>query len=176
MSDLAGLAPYLAMFDEYYFEVGEAFRGLADDKVWRRPDPSILSVGELAGHIAYWEAVRYAGGSEGQTWESQAATSRIESPLVRPHFRYYTTTVAGPLPAGLETMTAAQVHAELVRVHKESMESLAASGVGLDDPVPGWPADTTVRGFLSYSLFHISYHTGQMYTVRHLLGDETPDN
>ena len=36
--------------------MGEAFKGLPDADVWRRPDPRLLSVGELAAHVAYGEA------------------------------------------------------------------------------------------------------------------------
>jgi hypothetical protein len=49
---------YLEILEEGYFEVQEAFKGLADENVWKRPAEGLLSVGELAGHIAYWEAVR----------------------------------------------------------------------------------------------------------------------
>ncbi len=54
----------LKALDLCYFEVTEAFKALADENVWKRPSPVLLSVGELAGHIAYWEAVRFAGDSE----------------------------------------------------------------------------------------------------------------
>ena len=176
MADDSAFAPYLAMFDEYYFEVGEAFKGLADENVWKRPAPGLLSVGELAGHVAYWEAVRYAGEGKADSWEPDLEKCRISSPLVQRHFHYYGATLEDPLPEDLKALTAAQVHAELSRVHKESMEALLASDAGLDDPVPGWPSQSKVRNFVTYSLFHVSYHTGQMYTVRHLLGETTPDN
>ena len=52
---------YLKVLELGYFEVKEAFEGLADENVWKRPAEGLLSVGELAGHIAYWEAVRLAG-------------------------------------------------------------------------------------------------------------------
>jgi len=44
-----------------YYEAKFAFEGFADENVWKRPAPGLLSVGELARHIAYWEAVRLAG-------------------------------------------------------------------------------------------------------------------
>jgi len=176
MADDTAFAPYLAMFEEYYFEVGEAFKDLSDDKVWVRPAEGLLSVGELAGHVAYWEAVRYAGSGQVGSWQPDLGTCRIKSPLVQKHFHYYGHTLADPLPDDVKAMTAAEVHQELGRVHQESMKSLLASGAGLDDQVPGWPDSSKVKNFITYSLFHISYHTGQMYTVRHLLGDVTPDN
>ena len=52
---------YLEVLELGYFEVQFAFEGLADENVWKRPAAGLISVGELAGHIAYWEAVRLAG-------------------------------------------------------------------------------------------------------------------
>ena len=52
---------YLRLLEQGYDEVKFAFEGLADNNVWKRPAEGLLSVGELAGHIAYWEAVRLAG-------------------------------------------------------------------------------------------------------------------
>ena len=51
----------LKLLELGYYEVKFAFEGLADGNVWKRPAPGLLSVGELAGHIAFWEAVRLAG-------------------------------------------------------------------------------------------------------------------
>src|ERR1700756_5470009 len=53
---------YLKLLEQGYYEVKFAFEGLADENVWKRPAPGLLSVGELAGHIAFWEAVRLGGG------------------------------------------------------------------------------------------------------------------
>ena len=55
------LEPYLRLVDQGFYEVKFAFAGLADDNVRRRPAEGLLSVGELTGHIAYWQAVRLAG-------------------------------------------------------------------------------------------------------------------
>ena len=46
----------LKLLDLGYYELKIAFEGLADENVWKRPTPGLLSVGELAGHIAFWEA------------------------------------------------------------------------------------------------------------------------
>src|SRR5205807_8520445 len=52
---------YLSVLELGHYELKIAFEGLADENVWKRPAEGLLSVGELAGHIAYWEAVRLAG-------------------------------------------------------------------------------------------------------------------
>src|SRR5687767_5051185 len=88
------LEAYLKVLDEGYFEVTEAFRGLADENVWKRPAEGLLSVGELAGHVAYWLAVRLAG--EGGESEADVAKCRVSSPLIDYRFWYYPATIATP--------------------------------------------------------------------------------
>ena len=80
----------LKALEQGYYEVTFAFEGLADENVWKRPAAGLLSVGELAGHIAYGEALRLAGDSEAPE------TCRVISPLIDPRFQYYPTTIATP--------------------------------------------------------------------------------
>src|SRR5438067_1954812 len=75
---------YLELLEEGYYEVKFAFEGLADENVWKRPAAGLLSVGELAGHIAYWEAVKLAG--EGREPEPDLAECRVSSPLIDHRF------------------------------------------------------------------------------------------
>lgn len=165
---------YLSILDEGFFEVTEAFRGLADRNVWKRPAEGLLSVGELAGHIAHWEAVRLAGEGGGQ--EPDLTKCRVSSPLIDRRFRYYPKTIETPPSEEHLAMPAEQVCAELLRVHKESVAHFRALNPDLDSCPPGWPSGFTYRASLSYLTIHVPYHTGQMYSVRHLLGEETPDN
>ena len=51
-------------WDEAHREFAIACEGLADEDLWTRPEPRLLSVGELAGHIAYWQAVHVFGGGD----------------------------------------------------------------------------------------------------------------
>ncbi len=173
----------LKVLDQGYYEVKEAFDGLADENVWKRPANGLLSVGELAGHVAYWEAVRLSG--EGGEPETDAngisllpdlAKCRVSSVLIDPRFGYYTTTIATSPSDEHLAMTAQQVCTELLWVHQESVAHFKARNPDLESPVPGWPPNWTYGAFLEYLMFHIGYHTGQMYSVRHLLGEETPDN
>jgi hypothetical protein len=164
------LDAYLKLLEQDYFEVGEAFKGLADENVWKRPAPGLLSVGELAGHVAYWQAVRPAGEGE------DMAKCKVTSPLIDPRFRYYQTTIATPPSDKHLAMTAEQVHSEVVRVHAESLAHFKALNPDLDSVSPGPPFNFTYGTSLEYLVFHIAYHTGQIYTSRHLLGEETPDN
>jgi len=165
---------YLRVLEEGYYEVTFAFEGLADANVWKRPAEGLLSVGELAGHIAYWEAVKLAG--EGGEPEPDLAKCRVSSPLIDHRFGYYPMTIATPPSDQHLTMTAEQVCSELLRVHNESVAYFKALNPDLDSCSPGWPPNYNYRAFLTYAAFHVAYHTGQMYSMRHLLGEETPDN
>ena len=161
------LETYLGTLDLCYFEVTEAFKGLADENVWKRPAPGLLSVGELAGHVAYWEALRLTGDQNSQ----DISTCSISSPLLDERFKYYTGTITTPVELPL---TAQQVKDELLRIHAEAMASLRALNPEVSSPAPHWHSN--FGDLLRYMIFHIAYHTGQMYSVRHLLGEETPDN
>jgi uncharacterized damage-inducible protein DinB len=158
------LETYLSQLELAYFELGEAFRELADENVWKRPADGILSVGELAGHIAYGEVKHLAG--EGQ----------VSSLLIDPRFRYYPTTVATPPSEEHLAMMAEQVGAELARVHREAVVHLKARNLDLASAPPDPSPGNTYGEVLQYMVFHVGYHIGQMYTVRHLLGEVTPDN
>jgi uncharacterized damage-inducible protein DinB len=66
-----------------------------------------------------------------------------------------------------------QVIKEVARVHAETKAALAE--IDKDAPYPGWPS-ATWEAIIQYQIFHVAYHTGQVYSVRHLLGHETEDN
>jgi hypothetical protein len=168
------LEVYLAILDEAYYEVKMAFDGLAVGNVWKRPAPGLLSVGELAGHMAYWESVKFAGNSDKP--DSDPQSQPVRSLLLDRRFRYYSSTLDTAPTAEHLAMTAQQVCDELLRVHKESFAIFKETNVDLDAHPPGWPEPYTYRAFLTYASFHVAYHTGQIYTVRHLLGEETTDN
>ncbi len=160
----------LKLLELGYYEVKFAFEGLADENVWKRPAEGLLSVGELAGHIAYWHAIRLAGEGEDLT------KCRIVSPLVDQRFRYHPTTQETSPSEQHLTMTAEQVYQELLRVHQEAIAHFKALNPDPDTRIPGCPTGFTYGGYLEYAVFHVSYHTGQMYSVRHLLGETPPDN
>jgi len=168
------LDPYLKALDLCYFEVGEAFKGLAIENVWKRPNPRLLSVGELAGHMAYWEAVRYAGENEDGSATRDLSNCKISSPLLDNRFGYYTSTVDTGPTEKQQALTAEQVANELQRIHKAAMGYLKERNPDMASPAPYWHSN--YGDLLNYVAFHNAYHTGQMYSVRHLLGEEPPDN
>jgi len=157
---MAALDLLVKALDTAHWELSEAFKGLPDGDVWKRADPRLLSVGELAAHIAYWEARSFVG--EGV----------IESPLIVEAARYYTSNSTAPftLPMGAE-----EVFGEVKRVHEAAKASFLANPHDSEDKNPNRD-DWTWGWTLEYQAFHVAYHTGQIYSVRHLLGHETVDN
>lgn len=165
---------YLEVLEQGYYEVKFAFEGMADENVWKRPAEGILSAGELAGHIAYWEAIRLAG--EGREAVTDLDRCQVSSPLIDQRFGYYPTTLVTPPSDQHRAMTAEQVCGELLRVHEEAVAHFKTLNPDPDTRIPGCPTGFTYCEYLKYASFHVAYHTGQMYSVRHLLREETPDN
>jgi hypothetical protein len=88
-------------WDEGQWEFSLVFEGLSDEDLWKRAHPNLLSIGELAGHVAFGEAQMFPAGA-------------IESPFFDKAFDYYPRQVAAPLTKDL---TVQQVLNELKKVH-----------------------------------------------------------
>jgi hypothetical protein len=162
---MSTLAPLIQAWDEAHREFAIALGGLPDADLWKRAHPRLLSVGELAGHIAYGEAVWTLGDGSHQT---DLAKLPIASPLLVQAVRYYTINVDQELAIELGTT---RVLEEVTRIYEAS--KAAAASKNFTDPHPYW---ATWGNLVQYQVFHVAYHTGQAYSVRHLLGHETEDN
>jgi len=172
------LEVYLAQLELSYFELGESFKGLKDENVWKRPAEGLLSVGEIAGHMAYWCALRLVGdggcSEDDPSWGLASLT--ITSPLIDPRFRYFTNNLEYSPSAEQKAMTAEQVWQEVLRVYKEVIALFKERNVDLAGHPPSCPPGLTYEELLKYQAFHVAYHSGQIYSARHLLGEETVDN
>ena len=69
-----------------------------------------------------------------------------------------------------------EVLAEVKRIHEHWKAAVAQLNPDGDDPVAGFPAPWTWGAILQYAAFHVAYHTGQAYSVRHIFGHQTEDN
>lgn len=148
----------IAAWDTGHWEFTLAFEGLSDEDLWRRPHPRLLSIGELAAHVAFSE--------------SQLPQPMTQSPLANRRSSYYLHQVEDPMVLDL---TVEQVLAELKKVH-EAAKGAALRVQNLDDVVH-WRDDWTWAECLQYmGCFHVAYHCGQAYSVRHLMGHTTTDN
>lgn len=163
---MSTLAPLIEAWDEGHREFAIALEDLPSEDLWKRPHPRLLSVGELAAHIAYGQAIWTLGDGNPKPDLQQLS---IKSPLVTNAFRYYTTNVDAPVALDLTTN---EVHEEVMRVHE--IAKAAVVGKSKDDPYPAFWG--TWGNMIMYQAFHVAYHTGQAYSVRHLLGHETEDN
>lgn len=153
-------------WDEGHREFAIALEGLADEDLWKRPHTRLLSIGELAGHVAYWQGVWTMGGGNDRP---DLDLLPVKSPLLNHAFRYYTTNVDHAFEV---SMGVAQVLAEVSRIHVAGKAAVAENCQ--DDSKAGqWG---TWMNLIQYQVFHVAYHTGQAYSVRHLLGHTPEDN
>ncbi len=167
------LEAYLSVLELTYFEVKCVFDGLQDQNVWKRPAPGLLSIGEIAGHVCYWQATRFSG--EGGN-PPDLSKCHVSSPLIDQRFSYYPGTIETQPSEQHLAMSAEHVLKEWLRVHEESLAYFKSLNVDLAGKMPGWGDWWTYGESLKYTIFHVGYHAGQIYSVRHLLGETTPDN
>jgi hypothetical protein len=163
---MSTLSPLIDAWDEGHREFRIALEGLPNEDLWKRPHPRLLSAGELAGHVAYWQGAWIFGQGNDRP---DLATLPIQSPLLDHAFRYYTGTVEQEVRLDLGTE---EVVAEVMRIH-DAVRAFVGDR-NIEDEFPGqWK---TWGNVVQYQVFHVAYHTGQIYSVRHLLGHQTEDN
>ncbi|MBV6459789.1 MAG: hypothetical protein HONBIEJF_02942 [Fimbriimonadaceae bacterium] len=156
-------------WDEAHRELAIAMGGLSDSDLWLRAHPRLLSVGELAGHIAFGEAALATKPSSGDVGRENIP---IQSPLVDRAFSYYTAIVNAPVRLELTT---ADVLRELTTVHGEAKSIV--ENLNPESHMLANGSDKATWGMvLQYMGFHVAYHTGQIYSVREVFGHETEDN
>lgn len=97
----------------------------------------------------------------------------IKPKLAQEGARYYTTNVGHEVQMDV---SAAELQAEIQRVHEEAKKAFLVNAQDPEARNPYREHGWTWAGTLEYIVFHTAYHTGQIYSVRHLLGHETVDN
>lgn len=155
-----------------YFEVDLMFEGLRPENLHRRPHPSLLSVSEHCAHLVRSEASiinRYLFGQPEEEWADSVMRKRL--------FGWPPTMLESPVDSELRQMAVNDVKQALLSEHARARDlaltlDLPADHVFQDD----WVRCTTVGDRLRIAAYHVGYHMGQIYTVRHLLGEETPEN
>lgn len=152
-------------FDTACWEFSLVFEDLSDDDLWRRAAPSLLSVGELTCHMTY-ALVRFASKIDPECG-LDSVMAREES------VGYYLYSVDRPLALDLSV---AEVAAEFDRVQKAAKAVFLACPAHREDALSFEGPGRTFGDFADYMVFHIAYHTGQAFSVRHLMGHRTNDN
>lgn len=163
MAPMSFLDSQSQAWDSAHWEFTLVFENLADDDLWRRAHPSLLSVGELTAHVCYGLL------SHARRYHPDFA---FESPFMQPEVRYYLHNVGQPIEL---PMTVDQCLAEFERVQKAVKAVYLESPFSMDDPMENGPGET-FGDLANYMVFHVAYHTGQAFSVRHLMGHETNDN
>lgn len=151
-------------WDSAHWEFSLVFEDLKDEDLWRRPDPKLLSVGELVCHMAY---------AQTSFATKLDPACGIESPLAIDDARYYLYSVDSPL---VLEMSVEEVAKEFDRVQKAAKAVFLRSGVDRETPLTFEGPGRTFGEFADYMIFHVAYHTGQAFSVRHLMGHRTNDN
>ncbi|HZH99403.1 MAG TPA: DinB family protein [Fimbriimonadaceae bacterium] len=163
---MSSLNPLLVAWDEAHREFAIALNGVPDEDLWKRPHPRLLSIGELAGHVAYWQASWLLGGGDDRP---DLSTLPIQSPFLNHAFRYYTPSLDTPVALPMNTEEVAR---EVISIH-QICRTVAAERESDSSYGGQWG---TWGNLVQYQVFHVAYHAGQVYSVRHLLGHETEDN
>ncbi|MFM7188195.1 MAG: hypothetical protein ACKO14_10320 [Armatimonadota bacterium] len=135
-----------------------------DTDLWVRPHANLLSVGELACPVVY-SLVTYAN--------KVNAEGLLISPLAIQSTSYYLHNIGTPIQMELGV---ADITAEVERVQKVAKSVFLAASSGRDEPLAFDGPGRTLGEFADYMVFHVAYHTGQAFSVRHLMGHKTNDN
>lgn len=173
MIGMAKMDRFLEAWDEFHWEFSLALEDLSDDNLWRRARPELLSIGELCGHVVYGEVTWLVAGA----YEPDFTALPIKSPFLDRRFGYFPNTIQ--MPVQIE-MNVEEVLSEMNRVHREVKHMILEIDPDFDDLMPG--KTELSEGFsrwgqtLQYQMFHVAYHAGQAFSVRHLLGDTPVDN
>ena len=150
-------------WDSAHWEFTLVFEDLADEDLWQRAHPSLLSVGELTAHVCYGLIIHC---------QNNHPNFRLESPLITPEVRYYLHNIDQPV---VLPMTVAEIEAEFNRIQKTVKAAYLEMDVPRETPMTDGPGPT-LGHLADYMLFHVAYHTGQAFSVRHLMGHKTNDN
>ena len=151
-------------WDSGFWEFSLVFEDLNDADLWFRPHENLLSIGEITCHIMYYLTM-YAN--------KLAADPMLASPLSVKDASYYLHNVGSPIQL---KMSVADVAAEVDRVQRDVKAVFLASTSERDDALAFNGPGETFGQFADYMVFHIAYHTGQAFSVRHLMGHKTNDN
>lgn len=155
-----------------YFETDLVLGGVKAENLHRRPAPNLISISEHLGHVARSEAsiiCRYLAGQQDHEWQTTT--------LTKPIFGWPPTMLESPVDPDLAAMGLEELNAEYLNHHEMCYRLALTLNLSPDHEFQdGWDRVTTVRDRLRIAAYHVGYHAGQIYTVRHLLGEETPEN
>ncbi len=155
-----------------YFETDLVLQGVSAENLHRRPGPGLLAISEHLAHVARSEGSiirRYLLGEADSAWQSSILTREI--------FGWPPTMLERPVEPDLARMSLSDLAEEYLGLHERCYEAAQELRLPADHQfTDNWDRVVTVRDRLRIAAYHVSYHCGQIYSVRHMLGEETPDN
>lgn len=155
-----------------YFETDLVLGGIHPDHLHQRPAANLVSISEHLAHVARSEAsiiFRYLLGQEPKDWP--------ESPLFHERYGWPPTMLECEINAELAAFSLNDLAEEYARCHDLCYQAARQITAPADHSFSdAWDRVTTVGDRLRIAAYHVAYHHGQIYTVRHLLGEETPEN
>lgn len=155
-----------------YFETDLVLGGIKEENLHRRPAQNLLAISEHLAHVARSEAsiiCRYLAGQEDSEWQN--------SVLTKPLFGWPPTMIEAAVDSELAKMGLKEITDEYLNHHDKCYRLALTLNLSPDHQFQdGWNRVTTARDRLRIAAYHVAYHAGQIYSVRHLLGEETPEN
>ena len=155
-----------------YFETDLVLGGVKEENLHRRPAPNLLSISEHLAHVARSEGsiiCRYLAGESDSEWQTSVLTKQV--------FGWPPTMLESPTDAELASMSLHEIATEYLALHDRCYQLALTLDLAPDHVFDdAWDRVTSVRDRLRIAAYHVGYHAGQIYTVRHLLGEETPEN
>lgn len=155
-----------------YFETDLVLGGIEERHLHLRPAPNLLAVSEHLAHVARSEAsiiCRYLAGQDDAEWQT--------SILTRDLFGWPPTMLESPIDPDLARMELPELKKEYLELHERCYRLALSLPLSADHSFEdGWDRVKTVRDRLRIAAYHVAYHAGQIYSVRHMFGEETPEN
>jgi hypothetical protein len=147
-------------WDEAHVDLQTALTGTPDADLWVRPHPRLVSVGELGGHVAFWEVVNvFESSARPASFLNDQRFAELDPAAIAPDF----------------DVTTEQLAAELARLHGLAVQELKRLNPTADQVVDFKP-EVSWKWRVTSMVIHAAYHAGQIYSARHVLGHETPEN
>ncbi len=155
-----------------YFETDLVLGGIAEEHLHQRPGPNLLAISEHLAHVARSEGsiiCRFLLGQPPEAWQT--------SVLTRDVFGWPPTMLERPVDPDLASLPLAELTAEYLNLHERCYRAALALELPGDHAFDdAWDRVITVRDRLRIAAYHVAYHCGQIYSVRHMLGEDTPEN
>ena len=160
-------------WDWSYVDFDMAFDGMSVETLHRRASPASISIAEMAAHTVYSEAsiiLRYLLGIPKEEWGDHF--------MLRDPYGWPPRILESPPRPELLKMSVEEVKQAWMEHHRVFVQRLQNFELPADHRFNDEWSDAApdVETRLRFAAYHVAYHIGQIYALRQVLGEETPDN